>query len=35
MPEQNVHDYSQGHAEYLSGICVAVDAAKVVFAVQG
>ena len=33
MPKQNMHHYSQGNAECLSGICVAIDIAKVVFAV--
>ena len=31
MPEQNVRRYSEGNAEGLSGICVAI--AKVVLAV--
>ena len=33
MPERNVRHYSYGNAECLSGICVAIDVAKVVFAV--
>ena len=33
MPERNVHRYSHGNAECLSGIWVAIDVAKVVFAV--
>ena len=33
MPERNVRRCSQGNAECLSGICVAIDIAKVVFAV--
>ena len=33
MPERNVRPYSQGDAECLSEICVAIDIAKVVFAV--
>ena len=33
MPERNVHRYSQGNAECLSGICVAINIAKVVVAV--
>ena len=33
MPERNLRRYCQGNAECLSGVCVAVDIAKVVFAV--
>ena len=33
MPEQNVCRYCQGNAECLSGIYVAMDIAKVMFAV--
>ena len=33
MPKQNVRRYSQGNAECLSRICVAIDIAKVAFAV--
>ena len=33
MPERNVCRYSQGNAECLSGVFVAVDVAKVVFVV--
>ena len=33
MPEQNVCHYSQGNVECLSGICVTIDIAKVVFGV--
>ena len=33
MPGRNLRRHSQGNAECLSGMCVAIDIAKVVFAV--
>ena len=33
MPERNVRHYSQDNAEYLNGICDAIDIVKVMFAV--
>ena len=33
MSERIVRHYSQGNAEPLSGICVAIDIAKIAFAI--